>query len=153
MKRTHRDSHCPVNFSLESFGDSWSLLIVRDIVYMGKKTFREFLASDEAISSNILAARLKHLQEVGILTKKPHPTDKRKEVYELTEKGLGLIPIVMEMAGWGATYDDETIAPKEFVAYVYAHRDEMYELIRETVKNGGSLFVGEKSIVNMIKQS
>lgn len=56
------------------------------------------------------------------------------------------------MAGWGSTHDEETIAPKEFVAYVYAHRDEMYELIRETVKNGGSLFVGEESIINMIKQ-
>src|SRR6185503_5849204 len=104
MKQQRR-SDCPINFALETFGDTWSLLIIRDIVYFGKKTYGEFLDSDEGIATNILANRLVHLEQKGILLKKPHDTDKRKEVYLLTEKGLDLIPILLEMAGWSAQHD------------------------------------------------
>ena len=78
----------------------WSLLIIRDIVYFGKKTYGEFLASDEGIATNILGSRLIHLEQKGILVKKPHDADRRKEEYVLTNKGLDLIPILLEMAGW-----------------------------------------------------
>jgi len=93
-------SNCPVNFGLETFGDKWSLLIVRDIVFWGKKTYSDFLKSDEGIATNILATRLVQLEEEGILIKTPHPTDKRKDVYTLTEKGLGLIPLMVEIVAW-----------------------------------------------------
>ncbi len=142
MKRAENKSHCPVNFALETFGDAWSLLIVRDIVFWGKKTYGEFLDSGEGIATNVLAARLAHLEQKGILTKKTHPSDKRKEVYALTEKGLGLIPILLEMSGWSAQHDRKTTAPKQFVAAVYADREKMFKLVQDSVRSGGSLFGG-----------
>ena len=107
-KQQHRRSDCPINFALQTFGDMWSLLIVRDIVYFGKQTYREFLESDEGIATNILAGRLAQLVQAGILLKKPHERDKRKEVYALTEKGLDLIPILLELANWSAQHDPQT---------------------------------------------
>lgn len=147
MKRTDDKSHCPVNFALEAFGDAWSLLIVRDIVYWGKRTFGEFLDSEEGISTNILAARLAHLEQKGILVKEPHETDRRREVYRLTEQGLGLIPILLEMSGWSAKFDPKTTAPKQFVQAVYANRDEMFRQIQEVIRRGGSLFGGAQPMV------
>lgn len=93
-------SNCPVNFGLEMFGDKWSLLIIRDIVFWGKKTYGDFLKSDERIATNILAARLAQLEENGIITKQRHPSDKRTDVYSLTEKGLELIPLLVEIVAW-----------------------------------------------------
>jgi DNA-binding HxlR family transcriptional regulator len=151
MKRSESKSHCPINFSLETFGDSWSLLIVRDIVYFGKKTYGEFLESEEGISSNILATRLVTLEQKGILVKNPHDTDKRKEVYLLTEKGLDLIPVLLEMAGWGARHDPETNAPQSWIAAVYADRERMIRVIRDTVRSGGSIFAGENSVVSKLE--
>lgn len=150
MKRSDNKSHCPINFSLETFGDHWSLLIIRDIVYFGKKTYGEFIESEEGISSNILASRLAHLEQKGILLKKPHETDKRKEVYLLSEKGLDLIPILLEMAGWGAKYDAETDAPQSWIYAVNADRGSMIRLIRETVQSGGSIFSGPNNVVSKL---
>ncbi len=146
MKRTDMKSHCPVNFALESFGDPWSLLIVRDIVFWGKHTYGEFLASKEGISTNILASRLAHLEQRGIIQKQAHPTDRRKEIYVLTEKGLDLIPMLLEMSGWSSHCDPESEAPRKLVEKIYADRDGMFGLIRNVVQNGGSLFAGANSV-------
>src|SRR5690348_16400085 len=151
MKHTYqRRSDCPINFALETFGDTWSLLIIRDIVYFGKQTYGEFLASDEGIATNILANRLARLEQQGILMKLPHPTDVRKERYVLTEKGLDLIPILVEMANWSAEYDSQTGAPSAWIALMKADREKMIDLIRETVRSGGSVFVGEKSLLSQL---
>ena len=148
MKHTHqRRSDCPINFALETFGDPWSLLLIRDIVYFGKKTYGEFLASEEGMATNILASRLAHLEEQGILMKKASGQDKRKEEYVLTEKGLDLIPVLVEMANWSAEYDPYTAAPDAWIALMRAEREKMIGLIRETVQSGGSVFVGEKSLL------
>ena len=93
-------SNCPVNFGLETFGDKWSLLIIRDMVFWGKKTYGEFLRSDEGIATNILASRLASLEKEGIVSKKQNPGDKRKDIYSLTEKGLELIPLLVEIVAW-----------------------------------------------------
>lgn len=93
-------SNCPVNFGLETFGDKWSLLIIRDIVFWGKKTYGDFLKSDEGIATNILASRLTQLEREGIISKMPHPIDKRKDIYSLSEKGLELIPLLVEIVAW-----------------------------------------------------
>ena len=149
MKHTHhRRSDCPINFALEIFGDPWSLLIIRDIVYFGKKTYGEFLASEEGMATNILASRLAHLEQQGILVKKLSEKDKRKEEYVLTEKGLDLIPVLVEMANWSAEHDPETGAPAAWIALMNAEREKMIRRIRETVQSGGSVFVGEKSLLS-----
>ena len=148
MKHTHqRRSDCPINFALETFGDPWSLLIIRDIVYFGKKTYGEFLASEEGMATNILASRLAHLEQQGILLKKLSEQDRRKEEYVLTEKGLDLIPVLVEMANWSAGHDLHTAAPAAWIALMKADREKMIRLIRETVQSGGAVFVGEKSLV------
>jgi len=151
MKHTqHRRSDCPINFALEIFGDTWSLLIIRDIVYFGKKTYGEFLASEEGIATNILALRLAHLEQQGILEKQPHDADKRKERYVLTEKGLNLIPVLVEIGNWSAVYDPQTAAPPDWIALVNADKPGMIRRIRETVRRGGSVFVGPESVLSQV---
>src|SRR5436190_23660319 len=95
-------SYCPINLSLEIFGDAWTLLVLRDLMFSGKRHFRELLASDEHISSNILADRLARLVEHGLLTKSDDPTHKQKAIYSLTEKGIALLPIVVQIGAWGS---------------------------------------------------
>jgi DNA-binding HxlR family transcriptional regulator len=149
MKHTHhRRSDCPINFALETFGDPWSLLLIRDIVYFGKHTYGEFVASEEGMATNILASRLARLEHQGILSKKLSKKDKRKEEYVLTEKGLDLIPILVEVANWSAQHDPHTAAPAAWMALMQAEKEKMIGLIRETVQSGGSVFAGEKSLIS-----
>src|SRR6478672_5764167 len=92
-KPKKRRSGCPVSISLEMFGDRWSLLIVRDLMVRGYRTYKEFLESGEGIASNILADRLKKLEAAGIITAKVEQTDGRKVNYRLTRKGIDLAPV------------------------------------------------------------
>jgi DNA-binding HxlR family transcriptional regulator len=150
MKRAKGKSHCPINYGLEVFGDPWSLLIVRDIVYFGKHTFKEFLASEEAIAPSVLSTRLTQLEEAGILVAEPDPADRRRIGYRLTETGLALIPILMEIANWSARIDPDTQAPIEWIETVARNKPEMIELVTRTVRNGGAVFVGENSVVEQV---
>ena len=143
-------SSCPMSYTLEMVRDSWSLLIVRDIVYFGKKTFGEFRTSQEGIARNILSNRLARLVEQGILTRRPHPDDGRKDLYELTETGLDLIPILLAMAKWGATHFAESDAPPEWIQLVRSRRNKMTTLICDTVRSGGATFAGENSAVSKL---
>lgn len=139
MKRLDRKSDCAINFSLETFGDPWSLLIVRDIVYHGKKTYGEFLASDERIGTSVLANRLAALERNGILVKRPSRTDRRKDEYSLTEKGLDLIPLLLYLTEWGAKYDPHTGASKSWVTEIRTNREAAIDRIRSIVARGGSV--------------
>jgi DNA-binding HxlR family transcriptional regulator len=130
MKHTYkRRSDCPINFALEMFGDPLSLLLIRDIVYFGKRTYGDFLASEEGMATKILASRLAHLEQQGLLVKKPSEQDKRKEEYVLMEKGLDLIPILVEMANWSAQHDPYTAAPAAWIALMKADREQMIRLM------------------------
>jgi DNA-binding HxlR family transcriptional regulator len=101
MVSTHR-SGCPINLSLEVFGDKWSLLILRDMIFGGRRHFRELLTnSEEGIASNILANRLKRLVEEGMLTKRADPTHKQKAIYSLTEASIELVPVMAALGSWG----------------------------------------------------
>jgi DNA-binding HxlR family transcriptional regulator len=134
-------SHCPVNYGLEAFGDRWALLILRDIIFRGKRTYGEFLKSEEGFSTNILASRLSHLIEVGILRREGHETDGRKETYSLTEKGLDLIPVLFEMMLWSAKYDDQSEA-KRIVRLIELIRKDNRAISRkvmEQVKRGEAI--------------
>lgn len=109
-KKDNLRSHCPVNFGLESFGDRWSLLLLRDIVFRGYRTYGEFLGSEEGFSTNILAARLDHLIAQDILQRQQDPADGRRAIYTLTEKGLDLIPVLFEIVLWSAKHDPKSEA-------------------------------------------
>jgi len=101
-----RRSGCPLNASVEMLGDRWSLLIIRDMMVRGYRTFKEFLSSDEHIATNILAHRLRRLEHYGIITTQPDPSDGRKLFYLLTEKGMDLAPVLAEMVLWAAAHED-----------------------------------------------
>lgn len=104
MSDDHR-SGCPINLTLEVVGDKWSLLVIRDIIFGNRRHFRELLTkSEEGISSNILADRLKTLLEQGVLTRADDPTHKQKGVYSLTEKGIELLPVLAQLGAWGRRY-------------------------------------------------
>ncbi len=98
-------SGCPINLTLEVVGDKWSLLVIRDMMFGSRRHFRELLTkSDEGISSNILADRLKRLLEQGIVSRDDDPSHKQKGIYSLTEQGIELLPILAQMSGWGYKY-------------------------------------------------
>lgn len=101
---SRKRSDCPISSSLEMWGDKWSLLIIRDLMLKRECTYGDFLKADEKIATNILASRLQHLVETGIIAKKDHPDSKLKALYHLTEKGIDLIPLIVEINLWGEKY-------------------------------------------------
>ena len=101
-----RRSGCPLNASVEILGDRWSLLIIRDMMLRGFRTYKEFMGSYEGIATNILADRLRKLIAHGIITTRRNPSDGRKVIYSLTPKGIDLAPVLMEMVLWAAMHED-----------------------------------------------
>lgn len=122
-------SGCPINFGLEIFGDQWSLLLLRDMLIAGKRTFKEFQASEEGIASNILTERLKRLEACGIIRREKSAEDGRQALYRPTEAGRALLPVLIEMSYWGATHDADTAAPRGFAAAYRADREGLIQAI------------------------
>lgn len=95
-------SGCPINLTLEALGDRWSLIVIRDMMFGNRRHFRELLTqSEEGISSNILADRLKHLEEMGLVSRRDDPSHKQKVIYSLTEASIELVPLLAHLGGWG----------------------------------------------------
>lgn len=103
---------CPISTALEFAGDRWTLLVIRDLMFAGKRHFREFLQSEEAISSNVLADRLNSLVENGIVTRRDDPTHAQKAIYSLSEKGLDLLPVLIAMSAWTQKHYPRTRRPE-----------------------------------------
>lgn len=116
-----RRSGCPVSVSLEIFGDRWSLLLIRDMMVRGYRTFGEFLNSGEGIATNVLADRLRRLAEAGMVVSERDPEDGRSVLYRLTEKGIAFAPVLLELLLWAAKYE-ETGAPCAVMAHMEANR-------------------------------
>jgi DNA-binding HxlR family transcriptional regulator len=100
-----RRSGCPLNASVEILGDRWSLLIIRDMMLRGFRSFKEFLESHERIATNILADRLRKLEAYGIISTARDPSDGRRLIYSLTAKGIDLAPVLTEMVLWAAAHE------------------------------------------------
>jgi DNA-binding HxlR family transcriptional regulator len=115
-------SGCPLNVSVEVVGDRWSLLIIRDMMLRGFRSYKQFLDSYEGIATNILADRLRKLAAHGIITAKTDPADGRKLIYQLTPKGIGLAPVMTELVLWAAEHE-ETENP-ELVRLIKAGKQE-----------------------------
>ena len=109
--KSDRRSGCPISISLEIFGDRWSLLVVRDLMFKRLRTFKEFTAAGERIATNILAERLERLEAAGIIARDTDPSDARRILYRLTEKGMALAPVLVEMVMWAARYEDTDAPP------------------------------------------
>ena len=126
-------STCPISFGLDIFGDRWTLLVLRDLVLHGKTRFAEMQASDEQIASNILADRLQRLECFGLIERLPDPDDRRQKVCRVTDKGLTLTPVLLEIAAWGAKHDRSTGAPSGFADAFYANREDFYDNHRRLI--------------------
>jgi len=124
-----RRSGCPVSIALEMFGDRWSLLIIRDLMVRGYRTFKEFQESGEKIATNILADRLRKLESSGIISAEAGERDGRRVNYRLTEKGIDLAPLLLEMLIWGARHE-ETGAPCALIAKMESNREEILAEVR-----------------------
>jgi DNA-binding HxlR family transcriptional regulator len=126
-------SHCPINYTLEHFGDKWSLLIIRDLMFKGKRHYNEFLEAGEKVSTSVLGDRLKKLEEAGIITRGEDAVKKSRIRYSLTQKGIDLLPILIEMIVWGGFKDELTESPKEFLDQATQNREALIKEIRENL--------------------
>ena len=113
MKKDACRSGCPLSSALDILGDRWTLLVIRDMMFMGKHEYGEFMEGTEGIATNILANRLKNLLCMEIIEYLPHPKHKSKKIYYLTQKGKDLLPLIVEMLLWGGTYNPAPNLPKE----------------------------------------
>lgn len=120
--RTKR-SDCPISISLETWGDKWSLLIVRDLMFEGKRTYGDFLKSHERIATNILASRLKKLQETGIIVATPPLDGETAGGYALTQKGIDMLPVMLEIYLWAEKHFEIPEHVHEILKIVKADRE------------------------------
>jgi DNA-binding HxlR family transcriptional regulator len=130
MKVIHNRSDCPIGLTLDDVGDRWSLLIIRDMMFAGKKTYNELINSREHIATNILADRLQQLTSHGFIRKVSDPSDGRKTIYQLTEKGVDLMPLLEAYIDWGMKYKPGADYPKKMVANVIKNKDKLLEQAR-----------------------
>ena len=128
-------SGCPISTALDIFGDRWTLLIVRDLMFSGLRTFKEFAAAGEGIATNVLSDRLERLECAGIIDRQPDASDGRKIVYRLTAKGMDLAPMLVEMIIWAARYE-KTEAPPALVRRMETNRARFLAELRRRWNEG-----------------
>jgi DNA-binding HxlR family transcriptional regulator len=132
MEMNKKRSDCPLSCSLDVFGDKWSLLIVRDLMFRNKCTYNDFLKSAEGIATNILASRLKGLEENCIIEKSAHPDSKAKILYRLTQKGINLLPVIMEVYIWSEMYMN---VPDEIKATIKEAKKDKLKFLKQMTGN------------------
>ena len=133
VSKTIRRSDCPIANALEILGDRWTLLIVRDLMFRGFREFGQFLAAGEGISTNILADRLERLRCAGLLSRTDHPEDGKKYRYHLTEKGIDLAPMLIQLVLWGAKYTPNHAAPAAVLAAMKSDPEQVAAGVRATL--------------------
>jgi DNA-binding HxlR family transcriptional regulator len=134
METIKKRSDCPLSCSLDVFGDKWSLLIIRDLMFGNKSTYNDFLKSAEGIATNILASRLKGLEENGIIEKSAHPDSKAKILYKLTQKGIDLLPIIMEVYFWADKYSSIPTDIKSTIKEAKKDKDKFIKRVTKELK-------------------
>lgn len=133
MPKTRRRSGCPVSISLDLLGDRWSLLIIRDLMIRGYRTFREFENAGEGIATNILADRLRRLENIRMIVTSKDPDDGRKLNYRLTKKGIDLAPVLLELLIWGARHE-KTEIPYARIEQMAQNREALLVEVRRRWK-------------------
>lgn len=133
-KKIEFRSTCPISTALDIFGDKWSLLIIRDLMFNDKSTYGDFLNSEEKIATNILADRLALLEGGEIITKHGHPEHKLKVVYKLTTKGIDLIPVLVEIIAWSEKHHIVHPYAKQFVKQLEKDKEGVMQQIRNSLK-------------------
>ena len=131
MSTTKKRSECPISSSLDIWGDKWSLLIVRDLMFSKQCTYGDFLKSEEKIATNILASRLQMLEDNGVISKQEHPESKAKVLYKLTQKGIDLLPMMIEINLWADKYFTLPPDRKEMLNELRKDKEEFIKQKRE----------------------
>ena len=131
MSTTKKRSECPISSSLDIWGDKWSLLIVRDLMFSKQCTYGDFLKSEEKIATNILASRLQMLEDNGVISKQEHPESKAKVLYKLTQKGIDLLPMMIEINLWADKYFMLPPDRKEMLNELRKDKEEFIKQKRE----------------------
>ena len=131
MEKNKKRSECPISCSLDIFGDKWSLLIIRDMMFANKSTYGDFLKSSEGIATNILASRLQGLEENKLIEKLEHPESKAKVLYKLTQKAIDLLPIIVEIHLWAERYFE---IPAEIKAMIKEAKKGKEDFIKTTTR-------------------
>jgi DNA-binding HxlR family transcriptional regulator len=134
-KKIEHRSTCPISTALDIFGDKWSLLVIRDLMFNEKKTYSEFLDSEEKIATNILADRLMLLEAAEIISKLKHPESKAKVLYKLTPKGIDLIPVMLEIILWSEKHYDVHPYARQFAKQVKKDKQGMIKQVFSDLKN------------------
>ena len=132
--RKRRLSGCPIDYGLDVFGDRWTLLVIRDLLFVGKRHFKELMESPERIASNILTARLKKLEEHGLIARRADPDNRKQVVYTLTDKGRDLAPVLVEMVRWSGQHDPDTLVPKSVVTCFTRDNERLLAELRAAMK-------------------
>lgn len=135
-KKIEYRSDCPISTALDIFGDKWSLLIVRDMVFKGLSTYGDFLNGGEKIATNILADRLTMLEVGGIIAKQKHPESKAKILYTLTSKGIDLVPALVEIIAWSEKYHEVHPQAKQFAKQLRKDKVAVVKQILSGLKKG-----------------
>lgn len=138
MKDSKKRSECPISCSLDIWGDKWSLLIVRDLMFAKQCTYGDFLKSDEKIATNILASRLQTLEENKIITKSDHPESKAKVLYKLTQKGIDLLPLMIEINLWAEKYYDLPAERKAMLKEVKKDKEKFIKTATKDLKKSST---------------
>ena len=133
MKTITRRSGCPISYTLDIFGDKWTMLIIRDLLLFGKDSFSEFLCSDEKIATNILTDRLNVLVQEGFVTKHTAPTNKSKFLYRPTEKAIEMIPILCDITLWADKYNPR-LTPLPIAKQLKKNRTKTLRDLKKKVK-------------------
>ena len=127
-------SDCPISYALDFIGDKWTLLIIRDMIFDGKRFYKDFLDSKEGMATNILSDRLKKLEINDIIKSNVYEKLKTRKEYFLTNKGKSLIPVLVEMIIWSSKYHDELAIPPEFLEKVKSNREEVLSQIASSLR-------------------
>ncbi len=124
-----------MTYVLEIFGDKWSFLIIRDMLFKGCCRYKQFIESEEGVATNILANRLKKLTQYGLITQCKDPANGRQKLYHLTEKGLDLIPSVLQLIKWSGHHDPDTLLSDKIMHYLDDKFDEAVEIVKNEYLN------------------
>jgi DNA-binding HxlR family transcriptional regulator len=135
MDSIKKRSDCPISCSLDIWGDKWSLLIIRDLMFKKECTYGDFLKSEEKIATNILASRLQTLEENKLIQKLAHPDSKAKVLYRLTVKGIDLLPVLMEVHIWAEKYYEIPTDLKAIIKEAKKDKDKFVKQVTKELKS------------------
>ena len=139
-------SGCPIDYGLDVFGDRWTLLVIRDLMLRGMRRFGELMQSPEKIASNVLAARLKKLEERGLISRAIDPDNRKQVIYLPTDKGRDLAPILVELIRWSGKHDPQSPVPKRFLERAGPDNDTLINEMRAAMAEGVKLIAKRRNL-------